>query len=73
MSARKVCALGAPREGKVMKETASIQVINKGELVGRNHRCSCGSGQKFKSCHYRSRRPRPVNLIVHRKGAAEHV
>jgi preprotein translocase subunit SecA len=30
---------------------ANKQVVNKGDKVGRNDPCPCGSGKKFKKCH----------------------
>lgn len=33
------------------KEKVKAQPIVKGEQVGRNDECPCGSGKKYKNCH----------------------
>ena len=51
-----------------VKQRRSIQIVNKQPLIRRNQLCPCGSGIKFKRCHYATRRRRAVNVIVHHQG-----
>lgn len=42
-------------QGQAEKKIEPIR--NRGERVGRNDPCPCGSGKKFKNCHMRTRQP----------------
>lgn len=45
----KTTGSGEPICHKCLHESRPI--VNKGELIGRNDPCPCGSGKKFKRCH----------------------
>ena len=46
---------GALERGEIVKISSfgSFAVRHKGERVGRNDPCPCGSGKKYKNCHMR--------------------
>ena len=50
-SASPTCQLRATNAGSQPKVTEPIR--NRGDKVGRNDPCPCGSGKKYKNCHMR--------------------
>lgn len=35
------------------KKFENVPIVNSGRKIGRNEKCPCGSGKKFKACHQR--------------------